>query len=71
MEKAKPNVWGDFPALDISRLPMNQQQQFIDLPRGPATLSNQELQAHQLPEPPSDILIQLEKGWEQHVLKGR
>ena len=71
MEKAKPDVWGDFPALDISRLPKNQQQQFIDLPRGAATLSNQKLQAHQLPEPPSDILIQLEKGWEQHVLKGR
>lgn len=71
MEKAKPDVWGDFPALDITRLPKQQQQQFIDLPRGPATLSNQELQAHQLPEPPSEILIQLEKGWEQHVLKGR
>ncbi|MBM9511811.1 ABC transporter substrate-binding protein [Desulfogranum marinum] len=71
MEKAKPDVWGDFPALDITRLPRQQQQQFIDLPRGPATLSNQELQAHQLPEPPSEILIQLEKGWEQHVLKGR
>jgi len=29
------------------------------------------LQSHRLPEPPSDILIRLEKGWEENVLKKR
>ncbi len=71
LEKAKPDVWGDFPAIDIARLPAEQQKLFDQLQRGPATLTNQELQTHQLPEPPSEILIQLEKGWEQQVLKGR
>ena len=44
---------------------------FKNLPRGIATLSDKELQSHQLPEPPSKILIRLEKGWDKHVLKGR
>lgn len=71
LEKAKPEVWGDFPAVDITRLSPSQQRAFTALPKGPATLPDQILQAHQLPEPPSSILIQLEKGWQQHVLKGR
>jgi putative spermidine/putrescine transport system substrate-binding protein len=69
--KADPDVWGDFPAIDPTRLSPEWQERFKKLPRGPATLSDAELQAHQLPEPPSEILIKLEKGWEQHVLKGR
>lgn len=71
LEKANPDVWGDFPAIDTSRLDAEWQQKFAALPRGPATLSDQELQSRQLPEPSSDILIRLEKGWETHVLKGR
>ena len=71
LKKADPDVWGDFPAIDPARLSPEWQARFNNLPRGPATLGDAELQAHQLPEPPSKILIKLEKGWEQHVLKGR
>ncbi len=71
LEKAKPEVWGDFPALSQQKLPPQWQQRFADLPRGPATLDDAELQSHQLPEPPSEILIHLEQGWEQQVLKNR
>ena len=71
LKKADPMVWGDFPSIDLGRLDASWQQKFADLPRGIATLSNEELQRHQLPEPPSEILIRLEKGWDQHVLKGR
>ena len=71
LEKANPDVWGDFPAIDPARLPGEWQTRFRQQARGIATLDDAELQAHQLPEPPSQILIQLEKGWEQHVLKGR
>jgi putative spermidine/putrescine transport system substrate-binding protein len=71
LKKADPDVWGDFPAIDPGRLPPEWQARFRDLPRGPATLTDAELQSHQLPEPPSEILIHLEKGWEQHVLKER
>jgi putative spermidine/putrescine transport system substrate-binding protein len=71
LEKADPQVWGDFPAIDPSRLPAEWQKRFAAQPRGPATLSAQHLGARQLPEPRSQILIRLEKGWDRHVLKQR
>ena len=70
-QKADPSVWGDFPAIDIKRLDQSWQVKFGELPRGVATLPDDVLQRHQLPEPPSEILIELEKGWVEHVLKGR
>ena len=71
LQKANIEIWGDMPAIDIQRLDPDWQEKFKKLPRGVATLSDKELQSHQLPEPPSKILIRLEKGWEKHVLKGR
>jgi len=71
LEKATPNVWGDFPAIQPSGLPAPWRSKFADLSRGKATLTDAELQTHQLPEPPSSILVQLEKGWVTHVLKNR
>ncbi len=71
LQKANIEVWGDMPAIDIRRLDAAWQEKFKNLPRGIATLSDKELQSHQLPEPPSEILIRLEKGWDQHVLKKR
>jgi len=71
LQKANIEVWGDMPAIDIQRLDADWQEKFKNLPRGIATLSDKELQSHQLPEPPSEILIRLEKGWDQYVLKKR
>ncbi len=71
LKKADTGIWGDMPAIDIQRLDADWQEKFENLPRGIATLSNQELQDHQLPEPPAEILIRLEKGWDRHVLKKR
>lgn len=71
LQKANIDVWGDMPVIDIKRLNAGWQEKFKNQPRGIATLSDKELQSHQLPEPPSEILIRLEKGWDQHVLKGR
>ena len=71
LKKADPEIWGDFPAIDITRLDDGWQERFRKLPRGVATLSGDVLQRHQLPEPPSEILIRLEKGWEASVLKKR
>jgi putative spermidine/putrescine transport system substrate-binding protein len=71
LKKADPSVWGDFPAIDMGRLAPDWQARFAALPQGVATLPNEVLQRHQLPEPPSEILIRLEKGWDEHVLKGR
>ena len=71
LKKADPDVWGDFPALDMGRLPPDWQQRFEAQPRGVATLSDRVLASSQLPEPPSKVLIYLEKGWVQKVLKNR
>ena len=71
LKKADPQVWGDFPAIDIKRLDPQWRRKFKTLSRGPATLPDEVLQSHQLPEPPSKILIELEKGWDRHVLKER
>lgn len=71
LEKAIPEVWGDFPAISPAQLPALWQEKFSVLPKGKATLGDAELQAHQLPEPPSRILVELEKGWVEHVLKER
>lgn len=71
LKKATPDVWGDFPAITADKLPAEWQKKFAELPRGSATLSDSELQSHQLPEPPSDILVYIEDGWKKHVLKGR
>lgn len=71
LQKAAPEAWGDFPVINIERLPAEWQKRFRERPAGPATLSDMELQSHQLPELPSKILLMLEQGWEEHVLKGR
>lgn len=71
LKKATPEVWGDFPAINPSNLPAEFRDIFATLPRGRATLSDEELQSHQLPEPPSKILVFLEKGWQDQVLKNR
>ncbi len=71
LKKADPRIWGDLPAIDLDRLDPEWQQRFADLPRGVATLSPATLQAHRIPELPSELLVALERGWERHVLKGR
>lgn len=68
-KKADPSVWGDLPVIDPARLEQPWREKFARQERGAATLSDEVLQAHQLPEPPSELLIRLEQGWEEHVLK--
>jgi len=69
LSKADPQGWGDLPVLDPALLPDEWQQQFDDLPRGPATLSDAELAAHRLPELPAAWLAAIEQGWEANVLQ--
>lgn len=67
--KADINTWGDFPAIEMSRLSPDWQERFKKQDRGVATLDDTTLAAHRLPEPPSAVLIDLEKGWQKEVLK--
>jgi putative spermidine/putrescine transport system substrate-binding protein len=71
LKKADPAIWGDLPAISPARLDATWRKRFQSLPRGVATLSDAQLQTHRLPEPPSEILIRLENGWQEHVLKKR
>lgn len=61
--------WGDFPAIEVSRLSADWQAQFEALPRGPATLPDDVLAANRLPELQSTWRIAAEKAWEEQVLK--
>ncbi|MBE7472939.1 MAG: ABC transporter substrate-binding protein [Anaerolineae bacterium] len=67
--KADPANWGDFPAIEVSRLPESWQQQFAALPRGVATLPDETLAARRLPELQATWRVAAEKAWEENVLK--
>ncbi|HCY87791.1 MAG TPA: ABC transporter substrate-binding protein [Desulfobacteraceae bacterium] len=68
LSKYRPDQWGDFPALDISRLPEADQKRFQDVDLGPATLGSEILGPVAVPEIPSAYLEALEQGWKEHVL---
>ncbi|SIO17541.1 ABC transporter substrate-binding protein [Halodesulfovibrio marinisediminis] len=69
LSKFSPKVWGDFPVLDMNKLPTDTAAQFAAVNLGVATLKPAELNAVAVPEIPSEWLEVLEKGWEKHVLK--
>jgi putative spermidine/putrescine transport system substrate-binding protein len=67
--KYDPANWGDFPAVDLPRLPEEWRQKFKTLDLGPATLPPDVLAAKAVPEIPSEYLEKLEAGWERNVLR--
>jgi len=69
LSKFDPQEWGDFPALDLSRLDESWRARFQAVDLGPATLKPEELAQAAVPEIPSDYLEALEAGWEKHVLR--
>ncbi len=69
LSKADPQGWGDLPVLDPALLPADWQQKFNDMPRGPATLTDEVLAAHRLPELPATWISAIEKAWEANVLE--
>ncbi|MFA9393943.1 MAG: ABC transporter substrate-binding protein [Halodesulfovibrio sp.] len=69
LSKFSPNIWGDFPVLDMNKLSPEVVAQFAEVDLGQATLKPAELSAVAVPEIPSEWLEALEQGWEEHVLK--
>ena len=67
--KADVANWGDFPAVVVERLPEPWPARFRDLPRGVATLPEQELARRRLPELPAAWRLAIEEGWQEEVLK--
>lgn len=60
--KANPNIWGDPTVLSMAKLDSNGVRQFNQLPKGVATLSNEEL-SNVLLEPHASWVAALEKAW--------
>lgn len=69
LSKFSPEVWGDFPVLDMNKLSQEQAAAFTAVELGIATLKPKELSDAAVPEIPSEWLEALEQGWEKHVLK--
>ena len=69
LSKADPQGWGDLPVVDPARLSAEWQQKFNDLPRGPATLTDEVLAKHRLPELPATWISAIEQAWEANVLE--
>ncbi|GAB5471081.1 MAG: ABC transporter substrate-binding protein [Rhodospirillales bacterium] len=67
LEKAKPSVWGVRSALDLTRVPAEWQENFTKLPRHPAVVSDADLARAALPQPNSEWVSHLEKGWRDEV----
>lgn len=67
--KADVANWGDFPAIEVSRLSEEWQEKFAALPRGVATLPNEVLAENRLPELQATWRVAAEKAWEANVLK--
>ncbi|MBA2441222.1 MAG: ABC transporter substrate-binding protein [Rubrobacter sp.] len=67
-EKQRAEVWGDLTALEIDRVPEEQQEELADV-SGDAVLPTEELQENQLPEARAGWLLALEDGWQENVLR--
>ena len=66
-EKAKPDVWGTSPAIEVSRTSDDVQQKFASLKKHPAVVPASELAKAALPELQADWITAIEKGWIENV----
>lgn len=69
LEKARPDVWGDPPAIDLTRIPTQWIESFEQLPQ-PASVVPPEIRAERkLPELQAPWLEAIERGWRENVLE--
>ena len=66
-EKARPDVWGTKPAIEISRTSPEVQEQFASLKPHPAVVPAAELEKNALPELQAAWITAIEKGWIENV----
>lgn len=67
LEKAKPEVWGAAPAIDIARAESDVQAAFAALPAHPSVVAASVLAPYALPELQADWLTAIEAGWQAEV----
>jgi putative spermidine/putrescine transport system substrate-binding protein len=68
LAKARPDVWGQFPVLDLSRLSPEDRARFERLPASPVVPPYEELARGADPELSADWVSRLDEGWRQSVL---
>ncbi|MFP4301054.1 MAG: ABC transporter substrate-binding protein [Spirochaetaceae bacterium] len=69
LEKARPEAWGDPPAIDVSKLPAEWRARFEELPTPPAVVPPEVRGENKLPELQSEWLEAIERGWRSEVLE--
>lgn len=67
LEKAKAEVWGASPAIEIARTPAEVQAAFAAIKTHPAVVPAEELAKAALPELQADWLTAIEDGWKANV----
>jgi putative spermidine/putrescine transport system substrate-binding protein len=67
IEKMKPDVWGDMPALDVNKLDDTMMQVLEALESNEASLSLQELTEHRLPEMQSQYIDWIKNIWVDQI----
>lgn len=63
VSKYVPETWGDLPVVDNSKLSEEEKALFENVDLGIATLPQDELLSHRLPEMPADLVPIIEKIW--------
>ena len=66
-EKAKPDVWGAQPGIDMRRVEGEARTAFEAVERHPAVVPVEELAANALPELQADWIAAIEQGWIDNV----
>jgi putative spermidine/putrescine transport system substrate-binding protein len=67
LSKYKPDNWGALPVFSSDKLSAEQQQRVAELDLGQATLAQQELDNHSVPELPADVVPIIEEEWKEKV----
>jgi len=67
LSKYKPDNWGALPVFDSKKLSAGEEEQVAELDLGQATLSQEELDQHSVPELPADVVPIIEEEWKETV----
>jgi len=67
LEKARPEVWGTSPGIEIDRTPADIQAAFAALPSHPSVVSAADLAQAALPELQAGWISAIEQGWQANV----
>lgn len=65
--KYEPETWGDLPVLDNDKLNKDEKDRFASIPLGIATLPQNILLEHRIPEMPADLVPIIEKIWMEEI----